>query len=117
MTRNTMANKRLLDQQRVLVTGASAGIGKAIAYACADAGAAIAVNYHSKHDEANRIVADLRQRGAHAFAMQADISKQEDCDRLFGQVQKELGGLDILVANAGVQRDAPMADMALSEWQ
>jgi glucose 1-dehydrogenase len=108
---------RMLEQQRALVTGASSGIGEAIARAFASSGAAVVVNYRSDREDAERIVAEIRQGGAQAQAIQADISKPEDCERLFAQVQQAWGGLDILVANAGVQRDAAFTEMSLDDWQ
>lgn len=109
--------KQLLQKQRALITGASSGIGEGIARAFASEGATVVVNYRSSREDADRIVAEIRQGGGHAVAMQADISNPEECERLFDDVCKELGGLDILVANAGIQRDAPFADMSLDDWK
>ncbi len=111
-----MQNQRLY-RQRALVTGASSGIGEAIARAFAEAGASVVVNYRSSSEDAEKVVADIRQRGGHAVVIQADISKPEECDRLFKETEKELGGLDILVANAGIQRDAAFTEMSLEDWQ
>ncbi len=108
---------KLLAGQRALVTGASSGIGRAIACALADAGAAVLVNYRSSQKEAERVVADITQRGGKAFAVQADVSKPEDCGKLFGALEQKLGGVDIVVANAGVQRDAAFTEMTLDDWQ
>lgn len=108
---------KLLAGQRALVTGASSGIGQAIACALGDAGAAVMVNYRSSQEEAERVVADITQRGGKAFAVQADVSKPEDCERLFGALEKKLGGVDIVVANAGVQRDAAFTEMTLDDWR
>jgi glucose 1-dehydrogenase len=108
---------RLLEKTRALVTGASSGIGEAIARAFADAGASVIVNYRSSQDAAERIVQEIRQRGGHAVAVQGDVSKPENCGRLFGAAQKELGGIDVVVANAGMQRDAAFADMTMEDWQ
>jgi glucose 1-dehydrogenase len=109
--------KRLLEQQRALITGASSGIGEAIARAFAKAGASVIVNFRSSRDDAERIVAEIEKEGGQAVAIQADISKPEDCDRLFKEADKALGGLDILVANAGIQRDAAFTEMSLKDWQ
>lgn len=109
--------KRILEGQRALVTGASSGIGEAIARAFSEAGASVIVNYRSSKDDAERIVAEIGNRGGQAFAIQADISQPEECVRLFKETEEKLGGLDILVANAGVQRDAPIAEMSLEDWQ
>lgn len=107
----------LLANQRAIVTGASSGIGEAIARAFADAGASVLVNYRSHPDEADRVVKDILDRGGTAFPVQADISKPEDCARLFEQAQRQMGGVDILVANAGIQRDAPFAEMTVEDWR
>jgi glucose 1-dehydrogenase len=107
----------LLEKTRAIVTGASSGIGEAIAYAFAGAGASVIVNYRSSHDAASRITSQIRAQGGHAIAVQADISKQEECSRLFEQARQELGGIDVVVANAGIQRDAAIADMTLEDWQ
>lgn len=102
---------------RALVTGASSGIGAAIARAFAEAGAAVVVNYLSSRDDAERVVADIREGGGSALAVQGDVSTPDTCRRLFDAAQQELGGLDILVANAGIQRDAAFADMTIDDWR
>jgi glucose 1-dehydrogenase len=107
----------LLANQRAIVTGASSGIGAAIARAFGAAGASVIVNYRSQADEAQRVVKDIVDHGGAAFAVQADISKPDDCEHLFEQAVQQLGGVDILVANAGIQRDAPIADMTLEQWR
>lgn len=103
--------------QRALVTGASSGIGKAIACAYASAGASVVVNYRSSREEAEQIEADIRQRGGEALAVQADISKSEDCEKLFRVMERGWGGVDILVANAGIQRDAAFTEMTEEDWR
>lgn len=108
---------RLLEKTRALVTGASSGIGEAIARAFADAGASVIVNYRSSKDAAERIVHEIRQQGGHAVAVQGDVSKPENCGRLFTAAQKELGGIDVVVGNAGMQRDAAFTDMTMEDWQ
>lgn len=111
-----MSNE-LLTTQRALVTGASSGIGEAIARAFADAGASVIVNYRSDRTSAERIVSDIRARGGVAIAAEGDVSRQESCTRLFETARLQLGGLDIVVANAGVQRDAAFTDMKLEDWE
>lgn len=108
---------RLLHKQRAIVTGASSGIGEGIARAFAEAGASVIVNYRSEAESARRIVGELCEQGGHAVAIQADVSKPEDCERLFAAAKSELGGLDVLVANAGIQRDAAFTDMSLEDWR
>jgi glucose 1-dehydrogenase len=107
----------LLANQRAVVTGASSGIGAAVAREFGAAGASVIVNYRSQAGEADRVVKDIADHGGSAFAVPADISKPQDCERLFEQAVQQLGGVDILVANAGIQRDAPIADMTLEQWR
>jgi glucose 1-dehydrogenase len=106
-----------LHQQRALVTGASSGIGKGIALAFGKAGASVLVNFLSDAQAAEGVVADIRRHGAHAIAVRGDISKPDDCVGLVDATRSQYGGIDILVANAGIQRDAAFADMTLEQWR
>lgn len=108
---------RALQGQRALVTGASSGIGRAIAIALAQAGAGVVVNFRSGEEEANRVVAGIKQQRGDAVAIRGDVSKPEDCDALFNAACQYFGGLDIVVPNAGIQRDAPFAEMTLDQWR
>lgn len=85
-----------------IVTGASKGIGVAIANGLAGAGAAVAVNYASSRDGADRVVSEITARGGRAIPVQADMAKSADVRRLFEETEKALGSLDVLVNNAGV---------------
>lgn len=85
-----------------LVTGASRGIGKAIAVSLADAGAAVAVNYLSKRTEAEHVVDLIHKTGCKAVAVPADVSKATDVAEMVNNVRRELGPIDILVNNAGI---------------
>jgi glucose 1-dehydrogenase len=107
----------VLNGQKALVTGASSGIGKATVTALARAGAAVAVNYLGKEDAAREIVARIESGGGTAVAVQADVSNEDDVERMFRQVIERFGTLDILVANAGLQRDAAFEEMTLEHWQ
>ena len=109
-------SKKLLTKQRAVVTGASSGIGEAIARALAEAGASVIVNYHSHQESAERIVSDIRKRGGVAIAVEGDVSKPESCARLFEAAQLQFGGVDIVIPNAGMQRDARFTDMTLEDW-
>jgi 3-oxoacyl-[acyl-carrier protein] reductase len=91
-----------------VVTGASKGIGAAIAKALADEGAAVVVNYSSSKQGADRVVADIAGRGGKAIAVQGDVSKQADIERLFSEAKNAFGRLDILVNNAGIYEFAPL---------
>jgi 3-oxoacyl-[acyl-carrier protein] reductase len=91
-----------------VVTGASKGIGAAIAKALAGEGAAVVVNYSSSKQGADRVVADIAGRGGKAIAVQGDVSKQADIERLFSEAKNAFGRLDILVNNAGIYEFAPL---------
>jgi glucose 1-dehydrogenase len=106
-----------LQGQRALVTGASSGIGKAIAIAFGRAGAGVVVNFRSGEAEAKSVVAEIKERHGDAIAIQGDVAKPEDCGRLFQAATEHFGGLDIVVPNAGIQRDAAFAEMTLDQWR
>jgi glucose 1-dehydrogenase len=108
---------RLLESQRAIVTGGSTGIGEAIVRAFADAGASVVINYHTIGDDAERIADEIRQHGGQAITVRADISRAEDCKHLFEAARQAFGGIDILAANAGIQRDAAFTDMTVEDWQ
>jgi 3-oxoacyl-[acyl-carrier protein] reductase len=97
-----------LEGKVAVVTGASKGIGAGIAEALADEGAAVVVNYSSSKQGADRVVADISGRGGKAIAVQGDVSKQADIERLFSEAQKAFGRIDILVNNAGFYEFAPL---------
>jgi 3-oxoacyl-[acyl-carrier protein] reductase len=97
-----------LEGQVAVVTGASKGIGAAIAEHLAAAGAAVVVNFASSRAGAEAVVGRIRQAGGKAVAVQADVSKLEDVRRLFAETKKAFGKLDILVNNAGVYEFAPL---------
>jgi glucose 1-dehydrogenase len=106
-----------LDHQCAIVTGASSGIGRAVAVAFAGAGASVTVNYRSGDDAASEVVAEIAGNGGEAIAVQADVSRPDDCRRLFEAAEARFGPVDILVANAGIQRDSAFGDMTLEDWQ
>ncbi|MDT7533019.1 SDR family oxidoreductase [Sphingobium sp. SA2] len=108
---------RALQDCRALVTGASTGIGEAIARAFAQAGALVLVNYRSDREGAERVVGEINTRGGSAVAIQGDISNSEDCNRLFDAAAHQFGGIDVVVANAGIQRDAPFTELTLDDWR
>ena len=106
----------LLKGQKALITGSSSGIGEAAARSLAKAGAAVLVNYRSEKDAAEKIVSDILGDGGEAIAVGADVSKEEDVLRMFDQMYQAFGGIDILVSNAGLQKDSAFVDMTLDQW-
>ena len=102
---------RKLEGKVAVVTGASKGIGAAIARALADEGAAVVVNYSSSKSGADHVVADIAARGGSAIAVQGDVSKRAHVERLFAEATKAFGRLDILVNNAGVYEFGPLGDV------
>jgi 3-oxoacyl-[acyl-carrier protein] reductase len=94
-----------------VVTGASKGIGAAIAQHLAAEGAAVVVNYASSKQGADRVVAEITGKGGKAVAVQADVSKQADIRRLFAEAKKAFGRLDVLVNNAGIYEFAPLEEV------
>jgi NAD(P)-dependent dehydrogenase (short-subunit alcohol dehydrogenase family) len=104
--------------QTVLITGASGGIGRAIARGFAGAGANVVVHYHSNASRANSVVAEIEQDGGKALAFPADLTKPADVDALFTEIQTRFGGLDVLINNAGVYlASASITEMAPGDWQ
>jgi glucose 1-dehydrogenase len=108
--------RRILSGQKALVTGASSGIGKAVAIALGGAGADVAVNYRSGEEEAEAVVAAVKEQGGDAAALQADVSKEDQVQAMFARMIERFGTIDILVNNAGLQKDAPLEQMTLAHW-
>ena len=106
-----------LSGQRAIVTGASSGIGRGIALALGAAGARIIVNYHSHDDAAREVVDAIKTSGVDAIAVSGNVANPDECVALFDAARQQFGGVDILIANAGIQRDAPFADMTLAQWR
>lgn len=109
-------NNQTLAGLRALVTGASSGIGRAVAQAFATEGAAVVVNYRSNGESAQDLVNIIESKGGQAICVQADVSEPQQCERLFESARSAFGGIDIVVSNAGIQRDAPFLDLSLDDW-
>lgn len=99
-----------------LVTGAGRGIGRAIALELAAAGHDIAVNFRSSEEAAHAVVEEITRLGQRAAAVQADVSRPVEVERLFAATQEALGPVDILVNNAGVTRDGLLLRMSDADW-
>lgn len=107
---------KILKGQKALVTGANSGIGQAIAIALAHAGADVAVNYIT-HDDQTKVVCDaIEKAGSRAIGIKADVSKEDQVLSMYQQMYKAFGTIDILVSNAGVQRDSSLEKMTLEQW-
>jgi 3-oxoacyl-[acyl-carrier protein] reductase len=103
--------------QVAVITGASRGIGRAIALALADAGADIVVNYRERADDAAEVVREIERKGRRAMAAQADVRELDQVKHLVAQAVDEMGGVQILVNNAGVVRDNFLSFMTEEEWE
>jgi 3-oxoacyl-[acyl-carrier protein] reductase len=99
-----------------VVTGASKGIGAGIAKALAEAGASVVVNYASSKEGAERVVAEITGKGGKAIAVQGDVAKAADVQRLFAETKKAFGPLDVLVNNAGVYQFEPLEAATEAEF-
>jgi 3-oxoacyl-[acyl-carrier protein] reductase len=100
-----------------VVTGASRGIGRAIAIALAAEGASVAVNYASSSGAAEAVVAEIQTMGADAIAFQADVSQADQVTGFIAAVMEKWGRVDVLVNNAGITRDTLLLRMDLAQWQ
>ena len=109
--------KEILKNKVALVTGASKGLGKHIAYKLADAGATVIVNYNNSEQEAEAIVSEIIANGGKAFAIQADVSKEEAVKKLYNEIANVAGSIDVLVNNAGINPSKPLLELSLADFQ
>jgi 3-oxoacyl-[acyl-carrier protein] reductase len=105
-----------LSGKTAVVTGASKGIGAGIAKGLAAEGAAVVVNYASSKDEADHVVAEIKAKGGKAIAIQGDVAKTADVERIFVETKQAFGRLDILVNNAGVYNLLPLAEVTEQDF-
>lgn len=108
---------RVLEGQKALVTGASKGVGAGIAIALAQAGADVLLNYHSDREGAEQTAAEVRKAGRTAVILQADVGNEGQVIAMFRSMIGGLGRIDILINNAGLQRNAPFDQMSMADWQ
>jgi len=111
-----IAVHKLLSGQKALVTGANSGIGKGVAIALGQAGADVVVNFVDGDDAASAVVKQIKKAGSKAYSHKADVSSEEQVAAMFARMKQEFGTTDILVANAGLQRDAAFHELTLAQW-
>jgi glucose 1-dehydrogenase len=107
---------RVLAGQPALVTGASSGIGEAVALGLAQAGADVVVNYAAASDVADDVCHRIEAMGRRAIAIKADVSKEDQVVAMFARAIEHFGTLHVVVSNAGLQRDAPFDKMTIEQW-
>lgn len=112
----TCTTPRLLAGQKALVTGANSGIGRGIALALGEAGADVVVNYVGGDERAAEVAASIRAFGVDSYAHLADVAKEVEVVEMFRGMRERFGTIDILVSNAGLQRDAPFEEMTIEQW-
>src|SRR5438552_18952538 len=107
---------RLLKGQTALVTGANSGIGRAIAITLGKAAANVVVNYVTKPEDAEAVAEQIRSGGQRAMIALADVSDEAQVQAMFAAAVREFGTIDILVSNAGMERNAPFHEMTTTQW-
>ena len=115
-TGRSLAAEKPLAGQKALVTGANSGIGQAIAIALGRAGADVVVNYVVNKSQAEEVIDEIHAAGSNAIGVQADVSREDDVQHMFKRMLREFGTIDILINNAGLQRDATIDEMTLAQW-
>jgi acetoacetyl-CoA reductase len=105
-----------LKDKVAIVTGGSRGIGSAISKELAKQGVKIVLNYNSNSEAAEKMVAEIRELGSDAYAVQADVSIAADAEKLVSEAVNHFGRLDILVNNAGITRDSTFKKLSLEDW-
>ena len=112
----TVQTIRLLQGQTALVTGANSGIGRAIAIALGKAAANVVVNYVTKPEDAEAVADEIRRGGRRAMIAQADVGDEAQVQAMFAAAVREFGTVDILVSNAGMERNAAFHEMTTAQW-
>jgi glucose 1-dehydrogenase len=111
-----MGNQKLSSKVAV-VTGSSSGIGSAIAIELAKESARVVINYRSDEEGAKTTLSKINEAGSEGIIVQADVSKEEEVNKMFAAAISQFGKVDILVNNAGIQQDDELVEMSLKEWQ
>ncbi len=106
-----------LQGQTAIVTGSSSGLGQGIAIEMGQEGANVCINYHSDEDGANVTLQAIEAAGGQGFTIQADVSDPDDVEKVFQETIDAFGTVDILMNNAGIQKDAPFLEMTHEDWQ
>jgi glucose 1-dehydrogenase len=109
-------NSNSLKGQSALITGADSGIGKGVALALAAAGANVIINHVDAHEVAEQTVDEINAAGGTAYAIHADVSNEAEVQAMFAEMFKQYGTIDIMVNNAGLQKDSRFVDMTLDQW-
>ena len=108
--------RKFLKGQKALVTGANSGIGKGVALALGRAGADVVINFRSGEDTAQQVADEIISGGSRSYIHNADVSQEAQVIDMFERMKKEFGTIDIMVNNAGLQKDARFEDMTLDQW-
>src|ERR1700736_1762420 len=110
--------EKKLQGQIAIITGASSGIGAGVAKALAAAGATVVVNHPvaATRDAAEAVLAEIKNGAGTGITYQTDVSREEEVKKMFSDTISQFGTVDILINNAGLQRDAPFTDMTLEQW-
>ena len=112
-----MTLSKLIEGKTAIVTGASRGIGKAIAISLAKEGAEVIINYSSSLENANKVVSEINDFGGKAYPLQADISNENSVNELIKKVLEKHNRIDVLVNNAGITKDGLLMRMKTDDWQ
>ncbi len=108
--------KKKLEGQVALVTGASSGIGAGVAKALSSEGASVVINYSSSPEKAEKVLHEIQLSGGTAITMKADVSNEKEVLAMYQEIFKQFGTVDILINNAGLQKDNKFHEMSLEEW-
>ena len=106
-----------LKNKVAIVTGGSRGIGAEISLELAKQGVKIVINYNSQKEQADKVVAQITELGGEAYAVQADVSNNQDAAKLVTEAVNKFGGVDILVNNAGITRDSTFKKLSEEDWR